>query len=194
MLRKILKWTGLVLLFLVAGTAIATAFRQHLTYQAPYPAVKASSDTTLIKKGKNIALVTKGCVHCHSPINNVDSLLKAGIEPPLAGAKKFETPFGIFYTPNITPDRHNGIGKMTDGEIARLIRYGVKSNGEASLPFMQGLDMSDEDMAALLSYLRSLDPVENKPPDNEFSIAGRLAKAFVVKPWQPTSEPKLASK
>lgn len=69
--------------------------------------------------------------------------------------------------------------------LPRLLCYGVKANGEAALPFMGGLDMSDEDMTALISYLRSLKPVENKPPANEFSIVGRFAKAFVVKPFAP---------
>jgi mono/diheme cytochrome c family protein len=194
MLRKILKWTGLVIVFIIAGVATATAFRQHLTYEAPYPAIKASTDSTVIAKGKNIALVTKGCVHCHSPVTNVDAMLQKGEEPSLAGAKKFETPFGTFYTPNLTPDAQTGIGGMTDGEIARLLRYGVKSNGEAALPFMQGLDMPDEDMTALVSYLRSLKPVHNKAPENEFNVLGRFAKAFMVKPSLPQQPAGIARK
>ena len=194
MLRKLLKWTGLVILFIIAGIAVATMLRQHLTYDAPYPNIKASTDTAIIAKGKHIALVEKGCVHCHSPINNIDSMLKKGEEPSLAGAKKFDTPFGTFFTPNITPDAATGIGNMTDGELARVLRYGVKSNGEAVLPFMQGQDMSDEDMTALISYLRSLKPVENSVPENQFSLMGRFAKAFVVKPSIPESAATIAKK
>jgi hypothetical protein len=194
MLRKIVKWTAFVILFIISGIAVATMMRQHLTYDAPYPNIKTSTDTAVIAKGKNIALVTKGCVHCHSPINNVDSMLKKGEEPSLAGAKQFDTPFGTFFTPNITPDAKTGIGSMTDGEIARVLRYGVKSNGEAVLPFMQGQDMSNEDMTALISYLRSLKPTENKVPENQFSLMGRLAKAFVVKPSVPESVATVAKK
>ncbi|MBB1285830.1 cytochrome c [Flavisolibacter sp. BT320] len=192
MLRKILKWTGLVILFLLVGVTIATALRQHLTYEAPFPAIKASTDSTVIAKGKQLALVTKGCVHCHSPINNIDSVLKLGGEPSLAGAKKFETPFGTFYTPNLTPDAKTGIGAMSDAAIARVLRYGVKSNGEAVLPFMQGLDMSDADMTAVISYLRSLKPVETQIPENDFTLVGRFAKAFMVKPSLPAPPPATA--
>ncbi|HEV7333301.1 MAG TPA: cytochrome c [Flavisolibacter sp.] len=192
MFRKLLKWTGLVLLFLIVGVATATAFRQHLTYEAPYPDIKASTDSTVIEKGKHLALVTKGCVHCHSPVNNIDSVLKLGEEPSLAGAKKFETPFGTFYTPNLTPDTKTGIGAMSDAAIARVLRYGVKSNDEAVLPFMQGLDMSDEDMTAVISYLRSLQPVETKAPENDFTLLGRFAKAFIVKPSLPAPPPATA--
>ncbi|MGV3657143.1 MAG: c-type cytochrome [Chitinophagaceae bacterium] len=169
------------MLLLIAGVAVATASRQHLKYVAPYPAIKASTDTAVIAKGRHLALVTKGCVHCHSPIQNIDSVMKRGEEPSLAGAKKMETPFGDFYAPNLTPDA-TGIGGMTDAEIARTMRYGVKKNGEAVLPFMQGLDMTDEEMTALISYLRSLQPVKNPSPEHEFNLIGRLAKAFVVKP------------
>ena len=119
-------------------------------------------------------------------------MLKKGEEPSLAGAKKFETPFGTFFTPNITPDVKTGIGGMTDAELARVLRYGVKKNGEAVLPFMQGQDMSDADMTAVISYLRSLKPVENKPPANEFSILGRVAKAFMVKPSVPENPASIA--
>lgn len=187
MFRTILKWTGLILLLLILGVSIGTVSRQHLTYDAPYPEIKASTDPAIIEKGKHITLVTKGCVHCHSPNNNVNLLLQKGEVPSLAGAKKVETPFGTFYTPNITPDAKTGIGSMTDAELARVLRYGIKSNGEAVLPFMQGQDMSDEDMTAVISYLRSLKPVENKVPENEFNFVGMFAKAFVLKPSVPES-------
>lgn len=182
MLRKILKWTGLVLLCVIVGVAVATMFRQHLTYEAPYPNIRASADPAIIEKGKHITLVTRGCANCHSSVSNVDSVLNTGGEPSLAGGKEIETPFGTFFLPNITPDDKTGIGSMTDAELARMFRYGVKSNGEAVLPFMQGQDMSDEELTAVISYLRSLKPVENKVPENEFNFIGRFAKAFVVKP------------
>jgi mono/diheme cytochrome c family protein len=183
MLRKLLKWTGLVLILIIAGAITTIAMRQHLTYDAPYPNIKASTDTAVIAKGKNIALVTKGCVQCHSTTDNIDAVLKRGGEPSLSGSRKFETPFGIFFTPNITPHNETGIGRLTDAEIARVLRYGVKANGEAVLPFMEGLDMSDEDMTALISYLRSTRAVDSKPPVNEYSLKGRFAKAFLVKPF-----------
>jgi cbb3-type cytochrome oxidase cytochrome c subunit len=185
MVPKILKFTGLILLFIVAGVFVITMLRQHLIYEAPYPDIRATSDIEIIEKGKNIVLVTKGCVHCHSPVNNIDSVLKLGSEPSLAGAKKFDTPFGTFFTPNLTPDANTGIGSMTDAEIARVLRYGVKRNGEAALPFMQGLNMSDEEITAVISYLRSIKAVENKVPENEFSVIGKFAKAFMVKPSIP---------
>jgi hypothetical protein len=59
---------------------------------------------------------------------------------------------------------------------------------------MQGQDMSDEDMTAVISYLRSLEPVENSVPENEFNIIGRFAKAFVLKPSIPENALSVAKK
>ena len=192
MLRKILKWTGLVVLFIIAGVTITTTFRQHIKYDAPYPNVIASTDTAIIAKGRHIVLGPGHCVDCHSTQHNVDSILKSGNDPELSGGLKFDLPFGAFYTRNLTPDKTTGIGTMTDGEIARVLRYSVKKNGEAVLPFMPFQNMSDEDITAVISYLRSLEPVKNKVPDHQYNIMGRLIKAFMIKPSGPT-EPIVAS-
>jgi hypothetical protein len=52
--------------------------------------------------------------------------------------------------------------------------------------------MNDEDMTAVNSYLRSLEPVENKVPENEFTLIGRFAKAFMVKPCIPDNPKSMA--
>jgi cytochrome c553 len=184
MIKKILKWTGFILLFIIVGTLVTMLFRQHLKYEAPYPAIKASKEMAVIERGKQVALVTAGCVHCHQPVQNVDSLMKIVKEPALKGGAKFATPFGTFYTPNITPGK-TGIGNYSDGEIARVLRYGVKKNGEAVLPFMNFSKMSDDDITAVISYLRSQQPVENNIPKHEFNLVGMFMKAFMVKPVIP---------
>jgi mono/diheme cytochrome c family protein len=193
MFKKILKRTALVLCLLLAGVAAATMARQHLTYEAPYPAIKASKDPAVIEKGKHLVLVSKNCVQCHSPAPDPAELLKQGKTPTLAGGKKVKTPFGTIFTTNLTP-ANSGIGSMTDVEFARVLRYGVKPNGEAVLPFMQGQNMSDQDLTAVISYLRSLKPIENKVPDHEFTILGKFARAFMLKPTPSEPTHTLAKK
>lgn len=188
MMRRIFKWTGLFLVFVLVGLSVTAALRQHLTYEAPYPNIKASTDTAIIAKGKQLVLVQKGCVHCHSPINNIDSVLKQGAEPSLAGARRMDTPFGVFFTPNITPDEKTGIGNLSDAEFARMLRYGVKKDGEAVLPFMQGMNLSNEEITAIISYLRTLKPVANEVPHHQWNLLGRFAKAYIVKPTLPATE------
>ncbi|HET7896667.1 MAG TPA: c-type cytochrome, partial [Flavisolibacter sp.] len=113
-----------------------------------------------------------------------------GIEPVLSGGVPFKLPFGTFYTRNLTPDPETGIGKLSDGEIAREIRHGVKPNGESMLPFMPFQDLTDEELTAVISYLRSLKPVRNPVPDHDYNILGRVIKAFVIKPQGPTETPQ----
>ncbi len=194
MARKILKWTGIVLLVLIAGVTITTLSRQHLKYDAPYPGIKASGDSAVIARGRHLVTGPAHCVDCHSPVRNVDSVLNLGQEVPLIGGYQFDLPFGKFYTRNLTPDVETGIGNMTDGEIARVLRYSVKKNGEAVLPFMPFQDMSDEDLTAIISYLRSLKPVHNRVPEHDYNVVGNLIKAFLIKPWKPTEPLKAAVK
>src|SRR5215213_539298 len=186
MLLKILKWTGIVLFVLIAGIAITAISRQHLKYEAPYPNIKASTDSAVIARGRHLVTGPAHCIGCHSPVHNPDSILRVGEEVPLIGGNKFDLPFGKFYTRNLTPDSATGIGTMTDAEIARVLRYSVKKNGEAVLPFMPFQNMSDEDLTAIISYLRSQKPVHNPVPDHSYNPIGKLIKAFLIKPAGPT--------
>lgn len=185
-MKKILKWTGIIVLLIISGLAITVMARQHLKYDAPYPNIKASTNSAIVAKGRHIVLGPGHCVDCHSTIKNVDSVLKLGHDPLLTGGFKFDLPFGTFYTRNLTPDKETGIGNLTDREIARVLRYSVKKNGESVLPFMPFQNMSDEELTAVVSYLRSLKPVSNKVPDHQYKVLGRVINAFLMKPMNPT--------
>jgi mono/diheme cytochrome c family protein len=70
-------------------------------------------------------------------------------------------PQGIIIAANLTPDE-TGLGEWTDEEIETALRTGVNRDGRRLHPIMDPVTgMADSDMAALILYLRSLDPVEN---------------------------------
>lgn len=184
---KILKWTGITILFLLFVVTVVVASRQNLKYDAPYPDIKASKDSAVIARGKHLVYGAAHCVICHGPSNS-DSLMKAGLDVPLLGAHEFDLGIGKVYSKNITPDVETGIGKYTDAEIARILRYGVKPNGNAVFDFMPFHDMSNADLTAVISFLRSQKPVKNKVPDNKLYTMGYIVNAFMVKPVGP-SEP-----
>ena len=72
---------------------------------------------------------------------------------------------GQVYAPNITPDPETGAGNWTDDQFARAIREGVSHDGRALFPFMPYPDfrtMSDEDLASIIVYLRTLPPVRKQ--------------------------------
>jgi mono/diheme cytochrome c family protein len=102
---------------------------------------------------------------------------------------EFHTPVGTFRVPNITTDSETGIGRLKDEEIARLIRYGVKPNGQAALPFMPYANLSDDDLTAIISYLRTQKPVKNEVEDHDVNPLGRIVQAYVLEPKGPTGTP-----
>jgi mono/diheme cytochrome c family protein len=187
MIKKILKWTGIILLALIAGITIVTASRQKLKYTAPYPEIHASKDPAIIARGKHFVLGLAHCIDCHSKAN-ADSLINAGEEVPLSGGVAFDLPVGTIYSKNITPDKETGIGNLTDAEIARVLRFGVHANGDPVYDFMPFHNMSDEDLTAVISYLRSQEPVKNKVPVNQLNLMGNMVKAYMIKPVGPSDK------
>jgi mono/diheme cytochrome c family protein len=194
MIKKILKWTGIIIGSVILLFTIVVSMRQNLKYDAPFPDIKASTDSAVIARGKYLALGPAHCADCHaSP--DVREQVEKGIEVPLSGGNAFDLPLGKFYVKNITPDKETGIGKYTDSQIARMLRYGVRPDGTAVLPFMPFHSTSDEDLGAIISFLRTQRAVKYKVPENKTTIMGNIAKAFLLKPLGPTGEvPKAIKK
>jgi len=185
--KKILKWIGSILLVLIVGVTVVVMARQNLKYDAPYPNIHASADSTVIARGKHLIFSSAHCINCHSN-HNPDSLVALGQDVPLSGGVLFDVGIAKIYSKNITPDKETGIGKYTDEEIARVLRYGVHPNGAAVLDFMPFHNTSDEDLTAIISYLRAQKPVRNEIPENSFTVMGKVVKAFMVKPVGPDGE------
>ncbi|HWC54367.1 MAG TPA: cytochrome c [Chitinophagaceae bacterium] len=186
-LKKILKWTGIILLVLIAGLTVTVMARQNLKYSAPYPNIKSTTDSIVIARGRHLVFSAAHCMDCHY-IGNADSLLALGQDPPLSGGYLFNMPIAKIYTKNITPDSATGIGRFSDPEIARALRYGVHPEGTAIFDFMPFHNMSDDDLTAVISFLRSQKPVVNKIPDNTYTVMGRVVKAFLIKPVGPSGD------
>ena len=151
------------------------------TFEAPYPNIKASKDSAVIARGKHLALGPAHCADCHAPISE-RARINAGEEVDMSGGFNFIMPLGTMYTPNITSDPETGIGNLTDGELARSLRYGIRHDGQAMIDFMPFYDLSDEDLTAIISYLRTQKPVKNKRPKNEYTFLGKMIKTYALKP------------
>lgn len=186
-IKKIAKWTGIVLLVLVAAITTITALRQNVKYNAPFPHIAASTDSAVIARGEHLVLAVGHCMDCHTR-TNWDSLINLGQDAPMTGGKLFDLPLGKIYSKNITPDKETGIGRYTDAEIARALRYGVHPDGTVVYDFMAFHNTSDEDLTAIISYLRSRKPVYNKVPDHDLNPLGNLVKAFMIKSVGPAGE------
>jgi hypothetical protein len=110
--------------------------------------------------------------------------------PLIGGWDEYIAGFGTFRAPNLTPDPETGIGKMTDAELARAIRHNVKHDGKIIPPFMVFQGLSDEDLTAVISFLRSQEPVKNKIEPSDYGFVAKAVIAFgLLKPEGPKSTP-----
>lgn len=122
-----------------------------------------------------------GCNDCHTPGY---FLGKPDMAHRLSGSEvAFEIPgMGAFAGPNLTPDKATGLGVWSDAEIDTVMRTGVRPDGRTlapSMPWRSFASMSEEDMAAIIAYLRSLPATERKVP-GPFG-PGETSNTFVMR-------------
>ena len=119
------------------------------------------------ERGRYIVEGPAHCFECHGEVD-----WKAPGAQPKAGRKGVGTVFqekGMEWltVPNITPDPETGAGTWTDEQFARAIREGIGHDGRRlfpMMPYMNFREMSDEDLASVIVYIRSLQPVRNELP------------------------------
>jgi len=187
--RKVLIVVGSLLLIIILGGAAFVAARQHLEFDAPYPSVTASSDAAVVERGRYIVRDLAPCAACHGDPSR-RSASASGDDVPLSGGFVFDIPPGKFYTRNLTPDPETGLGNVPDSAIARALRYGVGHDGRALLPFMEMQGLADDDLTAVVSYLRTQSPVRNPVPPHHFTTIGKVVKATVLaNPVGPSATP-----
>jgi len=130
-----------------------------------------------------------GCAGCHTDVKNKGA--------PLAGGRRLKTPFGVFVSPNITPDPDVGIGKWTDADFIRALREGIAPDGShyfPVFPYPSYTGITDRDLIDLKAYIFTLTAVAtpNKPHDVAAPFGWRFllpvwkALYFAAGPYQPT--------
>jgi mono/diheme cytochrome c family protein len=118
--------------------------------------------------------------------------LARGERLPLTGHHLFRLPFGEIYSANLTPDPATGIGGRSDAELARVLRSGVRADGRAAFPLME-FQLSDEDLTAIASYLRSRPATMHAVPEHRLTRFGKALMAFVITPAHPEAKPRIRS-
>jgi mono/diheme cytochrome c family protein len=170
-----------VVVLAISGAAAYVARTWNRTYDAPLPNIRVSSDEVAVARGKYIVFGPAHCVECHG--GSVDALqqLRDGMPMPLSGGFKMSLgPLGAVYAQNLTPDTETGLGRYSDSQIARMMRWAVRPDGRATVnPMMPYSDMADDDLVAVISYLRAQPPVKNVVPANEWTLMGKIVKSFV---------------
>jgi mono/diheme cytochrome c family protein len=135
------------------------------------------------QRGKYLATIGV-CNDCHTP----GALLgKPDFTRALSGSEVgFALPDGIFYGPNLTPDKETGLGNWSADEIVAAITKGVRPDGRELAPIMPWhyfAALTKDDAYAIAAYLKSLPPMKNKVP-GPFG-PGEKPSSFVMKVIPP---------
>jgi mono/diheme cytochrome c family protein len=180
-----------VLLALVALAVVAAGIGWWLTEpKLAYPReqwadIEQGGDAT---RGR-IVFEAGGCASCHATPGQSDRL-------KLGGGLQLKSPFGSFYTPNISPHPRDGIGSWKVVDLANAMLSGVSPKGEhyyPAFPYTSFHNAKIDDIRDLMAFLRTLAPVEGKARDHDLPFPFNIRRGlglwkllfFDSKPLEP---------
>jgi mono/diheme cytochrome c family protein len=121
-------------------------------------------DTSFAKITRGKQLVDAGdCVSCHTQKDGGKKF---------AGGRAVETPFGVIYSPNITPDPETGIGGWSDEQFYQAMHDGIGPDGERlypAFPYPYFTKLTRDDVMAMRAYLNTLPAVKNRPREADLT-------------------------
>lgn len=149
--------------------------------------VALAQDGDAVKRGEYLVRAG-GCVSCHTD--------RKGGGPELAGGRALATPFGTFFSPNITPDKSTGIGAWSDADFVNALKHGKRPDGSnyfPVFPYPTYTKMTDADALAIKAWLFSRPPVgrPNQSHDVVFPFSWRFLQTgwrllfFADGEWRP---------
>ena len=146
----------LVVLALIAAVVGFGVF-WVVTIPATVPASALASHTPNLDNGKTLFLIG-GCASCHATPGQDDKI-------KLGGGVGLKSPFGTFYTPNISPDPNEGIGKWNEANFVTAMVKGTSPDGRhyfPAFPYTSYQRIGTGDLRDLFAYLKTLPAVQDK--------------------------------
>ncbi len=136
-----------------------------------------SLDSTRIvgdaERGEYVAAMG-GCVACHTDADNGGK--------PLAGGLPLETPFGTFYSPNITSDNTAGIGSWSEDEFVTALTLGLSPSGEhyyPAFPYTSYSVMTRQEIVDLKAWIDTIEPVSEPAAEHDLIWPATIRSALV---------------
>lgn len=167
-MRQVLKWLGIglsilfgVLVVALASTALLGSSKLDRRYAIEPEAVAVPMDALSIERGQYLAAVS--CAGCHGD--------------DMGGAPFFQdAAMGSIPAPNLTTGTGGAAATYRDADFVRAIRHGVGPDGRALaiMPAQAFWHYSDEDLGAIIAWLRSAPPVDNDPGERSINLLPRL--------------------
>jgi hypothetical protein len=136
-----------------------------------------------VERGRYLVTLAE-CFGCHSPIDSTLSLPLPGTE----GSGDIIDSVGPIVAPNLTPDRETGAGDWTDDMLVRGIREGIGHDdrllhSSMRTEYYEGL--TDEDVASIVVYLRSIPPIRRNLPKTVWPDGQRGAREEILEEFVP---------
>jgi mono/diheme cytochrome c family protein len=161
---------GLIVLVViaVAGLYLNVIRLRSTTYSNPVPEITVARTPDQLARGQYLVTALPGCAGCHSS--------NAFATPPLldGGHMRDLEPVGNINPPNLTPGGRTK--DWTDGQLSRAIREGIDKDSHplAVMPSPDYHTMSDEDVQAVVAYLRGQPAVQRDPGGVSFTFLGTM--------------------
>jgi mono/diheme cytochrome c family protein len=151
-------------MLLVALCVLAAAFGVYwwLTSPPTLVAVATAATAPNLANGQ-IIFNAGGCSSCHAVPNQPDRLR-------LGGGLAIPSPFGTFYTPNISPDPADGIGRWSEADFVNALTRGISPEGThyfPAFPYTSYAHVKVQDVRDLFAYLKTLAQVPGKVRDHD---------------------------
>ena len=191
---KVLSWVVGIFVALLLLVVVYISMSWDSSDGRATPNLKAPTDTAAIARGEYIFKYQAQCWGCHQSSSRDSIRLPDG--GYLFDLTNVGPGFGKWYSRNLTPDVETGLGAWSDGEIVQALREGMNRNGRTLFPVMPAdwyHGMADDDVLAVVAYLRSLPPVNHKVPESEPSFVAKALFTFkLIKPMDPVVAPVVA--
>lgn len=158
----------------VAGLYAWTNSELKVVRALPEHSFTAPSDSAAIARGEHVVRALSKCVDCHTQ--------------DLGGGTMVNDPaIGRITAPNITTGRGGMLADYSDTDLERAIRHGIARDGRRLMimPAMDYQYLSDEDLGALIAYLRTVAPVDREPETIKVGPVARALYAAGKMPWFP---------
>lgn len=180
---------GALMLLGAVGAALVALNLRGEAALAP-EASSAPATAALVAQGEYLARVGN-CMACHTTQGG----------PAYAGGRGIETPFGVVYSSNLTPDPEHGLGQWTSGEFWRALHHGRSKDGRLlypAFPYPNYTEVPRADSDAIFAYLRSLPAVAepNRAHALRFPFNTQAAlgvwRALFFAPGEPRRDPAMS--
>ena len=157
----------------IAAAALAAAVLWFLAAPVTIPASALGPHTPDLANGRTMFLIG-GCASCHAVPEQDDATR-------LGGGLALNTPFGVFYVPNISSDKTDGIGDWSEAQFVTAMVKGTSPAGEhlyPALPYTSYQRMRFDDLRDLFAYLKTLPAISGKVRDHALTFPFNIRRGL----------------